>query len=125
MKIFLNKHATLVLVGAILFLSFVMYIASQLSAGDSDEVIVLVDGREYGTYSLHESREIRIETEQGYNILTIEDGSAYVREADCDNQVCVHTQPVRGSGGQIICLPHRVVIRLTTTEKSEIDAVTN
>ena len=55
----------------------------------------------------------------------IKDGQAYVSEADCDNQVCVHTQPVTKAGGQIICLPHRVVIRLQTTEKSEIDAVAN
>lgn len=124
-KEFLKKNITLIIIAIVLLLALVIYLVSQLVISDSNQIIVLIDGQEYGRYSLHEAQEIRIETEQGYNLLIIENGQAYVKEADCDNQVCVRTQPVRESGGQIICLPHRVVIRLKETEKSEIDAVTN
>ena len=121
----IKKNITWIIISVFLALAFIIYVLSYVFSVDSDQVTVLVDGQEYGTYSLQEEREVRIETAQGYNILVIKDGQAYVAEADCDNQVCVHTQPVRPSGGQIICLPHRVVIRLKMAEKSEIDAVTN
>ncbi len=122
---YIKKNMTWILIGLILLVAFVIYVIPQILTGDTDQVIVLIDGQEYGTYSLHEVQEIRIETEQGYNLLVIENEQAYVKEADCNNQVCVYTQPVRETGGQIVCLPHRVVIRLKTIEKSEIDAVTN
>ena len=106
-------------------LALMLYAASYFLSDGSENIIVLVDGQEQGTYSLRLDQEIRIDTEPGYNLLVIKNGQAYVLEADCENQVCVHTQPVSMTGGQIICLPHKVVIRLKTTEKSEIDAVTN
>ncbi len=122
---FIKKNMTWILVSIFLLLAFVMYIFPKFFMETADQVLVLVDGREYGIYSLYEMQEIKIETADGYNLLVIKDGQAYVAESDCENQVCVHTQPVTKTGGQIICLPHRVVIRLQTTEKSEIDAVAN
>ncbi len=122
---FVKKNITWILIGLILLIALVLFGVSRFLAGDAGQVIVLVDGREQGIYSLREDREIKIETDRGFNLLVIEDGQAYVAEADCVNQVCVHTQPVSSAGGQIICLPHKVVIRLETTEKSETDAVTN
>ena len=120
-----KKNITWILAGAVLVVALLLFIISQAFLVDSDQVVVLVDGREQGTYFLGEDAEIRVETEHGYNVLTIRDGRAYVSEADCENQVCVHTQPIGRAGGQIVCLPHRVVIRLKTEGKSEIDAVTN
>ena len=124
-KNFIKKNLTILIIGLILLTAVLISAIFQLTVASSGQIIILVDGQEWGTYSLQEKQEIRIETEQGYNLLVIEDGRAYVKEADCDNQVCVHTQPVKENGGQIICLPHRVVIRLKKEEKSEIDAVTN
>lgn len=122
---FLKKNITWITISGILILAIVLYLLTMFLTADSEQIIVLIDGQEQGTYSLRDTQEIRIETEQGYNLLVVKDGQAFVSEADCDNQVCVHTQPVSKRGGQIICLPHRVVIRLKQTEKSEIDAVAN
>lgn len=122
---FLKKNITWITMGVILALALVIHLLTQCLVADSNQITILIDGQEQGNYSLLEEREVRIETEQGYNVLVIEDGQAYVLEADCHNQVCVNTRPVSASGGQIICLPHRVVIRLKKAEKSEIDAVTN
>ena len=119
------KNITWILAGGILAIAVLLFVISQVFSINSDQVVVLIDGMEQGTYSLEENADIRVETEDGYNILTIKDGQAYVSEADCENQVCVHTRPISKMGGQIVCLPHRVIIRLKATEKGEIDAVTN
>ena len=124
-KDFIKKNITWITIAIILVLALMIYTVSYFLNDGSEDIVVLVNGQEQGSYSLREDREIRIETEQGYNLLVLKNGQAYVAEADCENQVCVHTQPVGMTGGQIICLPHKVVIRLKTTEKSEIDAVTN
>lgn len=124
-KNFIKKNMTILVISLILLFALAVYAVSQLSAGSSDKIIVLINGQEQGLYSLHEEQEVKLVTKSGYNLLVIEDGQAYVKESDCDNQVCVHTQPIRETGGQIICLPHQLVIRLKAIEKSEIDAVTN
>lgn len=122
---FIKKNMTWIVMSIILLIALGLYVFPKFFTETADQILVLVDGREYGNYSLHETQEIRIETEQGYNLLVIKEEQAYVAEADCENQVCVHTQAITRNGGQIVCLPHRVVIRLQTIEKSEIDAVTN
>lgn len=48
--------------------------------------------------------------EDGENILEIKDGKAYVKSANCSNQVCVHSRAISQEGESIICLPHKVNI---------------
>ena len=42
--------------------------------------------------------------------VVIEDGCAYVREADCPDQVCVHTGRLINAGDTAACLPAGVVL---------------
>ncbi len=120
-----KKNITWITAGIIFFIAFLLYLIVRIFVQDGNHVVVMIDGRQQEIYSLQHAQEIKIETEYGYNLLVIENGQAYIAEADCDNQVCVHTQPITEHGGQIICLPHRVVIRLDSAKESEIDAVTN
>ncbi|MGM9605860.1 MAG: NusG domain II-containing protein, partial [Faecousia sp.] len=79
------------------------------------QVLVTVNGVEYGTYPLHTDTTMVIGPADGswYNTLVIEDGRAYVAESDCDNQICVHTPALaEDTIGIIVCLPHGVVVEL-------------
>ncbi len=125
MKAFLKKYATWILCAVILLAALLMYIGQSMTGEEALQVTVYVDGKEYGVYSLTESQEILVQTPDGTNLLVIEDGEAYVREADCSSQVCVHTKAITGKGGQIICLPHKVVISAGSAKEGPVDAVTN
>ena len=79
------------------------------------QVLVTVNGVEYGTYPLSKDDVVVIAPEDGswHNTLTIQDGTAKVTESDCDNQICVHTPGLtRDIVGLIVCLPHGVVVEL-------------
>lgn len=56
--------------------------------------------------------ELEVQTELGRNVVVVESGEVYVREADCDNQDCVHQGKVGAPGRQIICLPHKLWIEV-------------
>ena len=71
---------------------------------------VTVDGKFYGEYSLEQNRTVEIKTENGYNILVIENGTAYVKDASCPDGICVNHRPISKSGESIICLPNKVVV---------------
>ncbi len=88
---------------------------------DGDKVIVLIDGKETASYLLSENLTTVIETGEGNkNILVIDNGKAYVKEASCPDKVCVEHKPISQSGETIVCLPHKVVVQVVS-ENSDVD----
>ena len=90
---------------------------------DGAAVIVEQDGKETARYALDENRTVRIEGQGGYNILVIEGGETWLSEADCPNLLCVKTGKIRYAGQSIVCLPHRLAVRIVGGA-SALDAVT-
>ena len=90
---------------------------------DGGTVIVEQNGRETVRYALSEDRTVRIEGERGYNLLVIENGEAWLAEADCPNLLCVKTGRIRYAGQSIVCLPHKLAVRIMGGASS-LDAVT-
>ena len=58
----------------------------------------------------------------GENIVVIHDNAVYVESADCPGQDCVRMGKISKAGEEIICLPHRLVIRIEGGEAA-LDAV--
>ena len=61
------------------------------------------------TVSLHLEQQFTVETEDGFNTITVKDGKIAVTDASCPDHYCMH----RGycdSGTDIVCLPNRLVI---------------
>jgi hypothetical protein len=90
---------------------------------DGGTVIVEQNGQETARYALSEDRTVRIEGEGGYNLLAIEGGEVYLSEADCPTQLCMKTGKIRYAGQSIVCLPHKLAVRITGGA-SGLDGVT-
>ena len=90
---------------------------------DGSTVIVEQNGQETARYALSEDRTVRIEGEGGYNLLVIEGGEVYLSEADCPTQLCMKTGKIRYAGQSIVCLPHKLAVRITGGA-SGLDGVT-
>ena len=90
---------------------------------DGAAVVVEQDGKETARYALDENRTVRIKGQGGYNLLVIEGGEAWLLEADCPNLLCVKTGKIRYTGQSIVCLPHKVAVRIVGGA-SALDAVT-
>ena len=86
-------------------------------------VVVEQDGRETARYALSEDRTVKIEGAGGYNLLVIQGGEAWLSEADCPNLLCVKTGRIRYAGQSIVCLPHKLAVRIAGGA-SGLDAVT-
>lgn len=102
----------------ILFISLVLFIGAAILIriyGKKQEagiVLVQVDGKRIETFSLSTSTVYKIKSKDGSNLLHIENGSVWLEEADCPDQICVHTGKIKYVGQSIICLPHKVVIEI-------------
>lgn len=103
------KH-DLVLIFTVLLVLCLFGVALLRTQKNGDAVCVRVNGEHYGTYSLHKDAVVEIVTEAGYNRLVIQDGVAFMEEADCPDGICTAHRPIDGTRECITCLPHGVVI---------------
>ena len=53
-----------------------------------------------------------------------EPGRIRIAHSGCPSQDCVHTGWVSRSGGQIVCLPNRLVISVSGSDAPEVDGIT-
>ena len=86
-----------------------------------DKVVVTIDGNFFAEYPLDTDIEVEIKSENGYNILIINDGRAYVESASCPAGIGVSHRPVSNGGESIICLPNKVVVEVHTTKENVAD----
>ena len=116
----------------VIFIAVLLLVVSLIGAaffflrGEGDTVTVSVDGKHYGTYPLHTDLTLSIRTgEDGEeeNLLVIRDGTARVESATCPDGICAAHKPISREGESIVCLPHRVVITVHTSDGEEPDLI--
>lgn len=113
-----------ILFAVICIIVIAVFLIRDFMPKDMPRIVEIVqDGTVTQSYSLTEDRNIRITDAYGnYNIICIAHGTVQITEADCSNQDCVRQGEISRSGQSIICLPHRLVIRIKGAMQ-EYDAV--
>lgn len=106
----------IILAAVILIIAVAGLLFVKLTKAPGNNVVVKIDGRDVVTYSL--SKNVRYEIKTGdndehINVLVIEDGKAYITEANCPDGICKEYKPVSYVGETIVCLPHKVVVEVT------------
>jgi len=86
-------------------------------------VYIEVNNNIYGAYSLYVNKQIHIQEKGIDNLIVIEDGYVYMKEANCKNQVCVLHKPINKVGQQIVCLPNKIVIEIKNSDNNDIDSL--
>ncbi len=111
-----------VLVVLVIVVLGISYAVMQKDPGT--QVIVTVDGEEYGRYSLDEEQEIPIVIDGvTTNLLVIKDGVADMTEANCPDKLCVHQREISKGNEMIVCLPNKVVVEISGSEESGFDTI--
>lgn len=114
-----RKNDKIVLVMSAVIVLFAALIFVLLRQGSGKKVVIYVDGKEEGTYSLFEDREIKIKGALGENTLVIENGYIYMKEAVCPDKVCVHKGRTNIVNDPIVCLPGKIIVVIEGKEKDE------
>lgn len=121
-----KKRNDIIFIASALLIIGIIAGAMLIFRNEGTMVEVTVDGKLYGEYSLAINQTVEIRTGkdgENYNILVIEDGKAYVSEANCPGVLahlkCTNQDPISYTGQSIICEEHRVVIAIIGGEASE------
>ena len=96
-----------------------------LPRGGGQTALVYQDGTLLYTLDLRQNRTLTVTGPAGENVVTVADGRVFISRADCPDQICVQHGPLQKTGGPIICLPNRLVIRFQEDARPDgADAVT-
>jgi hypothetical protein len=113
----------IILIAALLLLALAAWGVLRLTRKAGGEAIVTVDGRLAATIPLSVEAKLPIGTGQGFlNVVEVSGGRVRVVEADCPDRLCVRQGWIRYDGESIVCLPHKLVVTVRSTE-GDLDAV--
>ena len=111
----------LILIGALLVISIGVLLVTTLTRREGGYVEVEQSGRVIATYSLAIDGEYSLNG--GTNILVIEGGVAYLKDANCPDKTCVKTGKIHYVGQSIICLPNEISITVRGDTDDGVDFV--
>lgn len=112
----MDKHKLrndIILFAALLAAAFAAWGLIRLAMPEGKYASVELDGNVIASYPLNTDIRVSIPSEHDHiNVLVIEDGKASIESADCPDKLCVKQRPVSKAGETIICLPHKLIIRI-------------
>ena len=117
------KKADIFVSIGLLVLSFLMatFFSSFNTKNTGQYIRIEHNSKLVGEYPLNEDKEIVLEDPGQYNKVVIKNGKAYMKEANCRDQICVHMKEINVDGETIVCLPNRVYIEVV--DKSDNDGI--
>ncbi len=122
-----KKRNDFILAAVILVIAVAGLLIMNFTKTQGDFAVVKIDGVEKHKLSLNEEIKLDIvtgEKEEYINTLIIEDGVAYMSEANCPDGICVAHRPIKNTGESIVCLPHKIVVEIQSKNNvDELDAI--
>lgn len=103
---------------------------SRASASEKGSIAVVeVNGREVKRIALgdgQELREFKINGVNGITLVEVQGGRVRVHKSECRDKICIGEGWVDTAGRAIVCLPNRVVVRVTGRRggKGKVDSIT-
>lgn len=94
-------------------MALIGFIIFKINLKDGGYANVLIDGKLTQSFDLKEDIKTVIVTEKGNNTLVIENGKAFIQNADCPDKICANHRKISKTGETIVCLPHKLVIEIT------------
>lgn len=121
-----KKRTDIILITGLLLVALVSWIViDNFVLFKGDTVQVLVEDKVVNTFPLDVDKSYKIKIDDFINEVVIEKGSVYMKDANCKDLLCVKQGKITEGGQTIICLPHKLVVRIISKEKSDIDAISN
>lgn len=112
---------TIILLSIILFASYRLFFYQP-----GNSVSIFVDGELYKMLPLNKDTSLDITgADGGTNHLEIKNGAASITDADCPDKLCVHQKKIVNNGESLVCLPHKIIVRVSSRQERELDDVAN
>jgi hypothetical protein len=113
-----------ILVVVIVILAIISLVAVNRLKQPGQIVIIEVAGRMVHQLNLNEAREISVAGPIGTTRVKIDHHAVQVISSDCPEKLCIKTGKIRHAGEIIVCVPNKVVVKITEKRKTQFDVIT-
>lgn len=122
-RLFANRKllTDLCVILAMLLLAGIVFLVLQMRREEGGFAVVRVDGMVTERHALTANGIYPLNG--GSNILVIENGEAWLSEADCPDLLCVKQGKIHYTGQTITCLPNRLTVTVEGGESDGVDFV--
>lgn len=108
-----RRRNDLLLIAGLLAAALIGLVLFLVLRTPGSTAVVLIDGKETARYPLDTPVEMTLQLDGDWsNRLVIRDGRAYITAANCPDQICVKHAGISHVGETIVCLPHKLVVRI-------------
>ncbi|MBQ2721076.1 MAG: NusG domain II-containing protein [Clostridia bacterium] len=112
------RKSDIILTASIIVLCIVAAVLPFFFSTDGSTVEIYVDGVFFTEKNLSEDSETDVD---GLMSVIIENGLVRVENSVCPSGACEHSLPISKSGESIICLPNKIMIKISG--EGETDAI--
>lgn len=123
------KRGDFVIVALIVVLATALSWATSFSKNEAfNKIQIIQDGRVLEEYAADKnfSKIVNITEGEFQNTIEIKDGEVRMLSANCPDKLCVKSHPISKNGEMIVCLPHRLYVKIISMEENETtDVVAN
>ena len=111
-----DKIVALIVICVILISSIGVFTFMKASQGSHHIAEIKQDGKVIKVIDLDkvtESQQLKIPyASVNYNLITVEKGRIRITDADCPDKICVKAGWISQAGQTIVCLPHKLIIKI-------------
>lgn len=120
------KKSDLFLLAGILLICIILYAGYCLLFHDKGAYVdIIINNKVVKTLPLNKDITYTINTDDNQkNVLQIKNGTAFIRDANCPDKLCVHQKAISKEGETLVCLPHKVIVKIRTDESTSFDSIT-
>ena len=116
-KKILKKNDRILIIIMLALLAGILIYCAAAGKDSGYQVVIYVGNEVYGTYSISDDQDIRIEQNGFTNVVRIKDKAVWMEESDCPNQLCIYQGKVTQPGIPIVCLPHGITVDVVGKNK--------
>lgn len=112
------KVGDIAVITAVFLTAVILFICISLPRNDNGKALIIKNNGTESSYSLSEENEFKLSGNTYTLTVKIKNGSAYVKEADCPDNTCVHSGKISNAGRVIACVPAGITLSVTEEEAS-------
>ncbi len=116
-----KRRADLIVIASLLLLALLLSLLLNAGRPEGGVAVVRVNGTETERHPL--SADGVFPLNGGSNVLVIENGQAWISEADCPDKLCMKQGKIHYAGQALICLPNRLTVTVEGGESDGVDVV--
>lgn len=119
------KAGDFVICAAIIAFACGIWIHLALMQTDQTYGEIWIDGEQYRQIKLNDQTDetIELDGKKGKVVIRAEGKSIWFEDADCPDHTCIKTGKISKVGQSAVCLPNRVMLKITGSNAAEVDVV--